>query len=168
MQPLVTAAFIGLGSNIGDLETNLEHARVALNKLKDTQLGPCSPIYRTEPQEDREQPWFVNQVVRLDCGSSWSAWSLLQALMDIETSMGRVRLREKGPRIIDLDLLLFDAQCLNVPELILPHPQLRKRAFVLVPLRDLAPELVFPDGYSINEALQAISFEIRGRCIRQP
>ena len=159
--------YISLGSNQGNPEANLQRARDALAKLRGVQLGPCSPIYKTEPQELRNQPWFANQVLRLDCDPAWTAVSLLKTMLEIENRMGRVRVQSKGPRIIDLDLLLFGNQRRDAPFLTLPHPRIMARAFVLIPLRDIAPDLVFPDGTRIQTALSAISFHVRGDLIYQ-
>ncbi len=166
-QSRTTRAFISLGSNLGDLEDNLRQARETLSRLPEVRLDSQSTVYLAEPQDVRDQPWFANQVVSLDCGPVWTAQELLRTLLEIEDRMGRVRERDKGPRIIDLDLLLFGSQRHDSPELTLPHPRLRERAFVLVPLRDIAPELVFPDGTRLPEALARLSFHVRGRGIYQ-
>lgn len=166
-QSPITPAFISLGSNLGDLEDNLRQARQALGRLPGTWLGACSPVFFTQPQNVRDQPWFANQVVRLDCGPDWTAEELLRTLLKIEDRMGRVREQDKGPRTIDLDLLLFGSYRIASPRLTLPHPRIRERAFILVPLHDIAPELVFPDGTSLIESLGHISFHVQGRCIYQ-
>jgi 2-amino-4-hydroxy-6-hydroxymethyldihydropteridine diphosphokinase len=115
-----------------------------------------------------DQSWFANQVARLYCSPDWSAHGLLRALLAIEENLGRVRLQNKGHRLIDLDLLLFDAQCIHTPELILPHPRMERRAFVLIPLLDIAPDLAFPDGRSLREALNRLSYTQAKREILQP
>lgn len=163
----ITPAFVSLGSNLGDLEGNLSKARIALAGLDRIRLGPCSPVYFTDPQDVQNQPWFANQVARLDCGPAWTPLDLLRRLLEIEDQMGRTRERAKGPRIIDLDLLLFGAQHHKTLELTLPHPRIRQRAFVLVPLRDIAPELTFTDGTTISEALGLLTFQLKGRNIQQ-
>lgn len=163
-----TPAYIGLGSNIGDPQGNLKRAWDNLSSLQDATIGASSPVYRTEPQGVRDQPWFANQVVRLDCGPSWTSEKLLHALQDIESRMGRVRGRVNGPRVIDLDLLLFGGDRRSSAELSLPHPRVQKRAFVLVPLLDIAPGLIFPDGRGVVDALHALTYHVRERTIRQP
>ncbi|WP_459936494.1 2-amino-4-hydroxy-6-hydroxymethyldihydropteridine diphosphokinase [Desulfonatronum parangueonense] len=163
----IIPGYISLGSNQGNPVANLQQARNALAKLPGVQLGPCSPIYRTEPQNVRNQPWFANQVLRLDCGPAWTAVCLLETMLEIENQMGRVREEDKGPRIIDLDLLLFGNQRHDTPALTLPHPRIKERAFVLVPLRDIAPDLIFPDGTPIQTTLNAIDFQVRGDLIFQ-
>ena len=162
-----TRAFISLGSNLGDPEDNLRQARDYLNDLQEARLGPCSPVYFTEPQDVRNQPWFANQVVVLDCAPTWTALELLRMLLEIEDRMGRVREQDKGPRIIDLDLLFFGSRQYESSELTLPHPRLHERAFVLVPLQDIAPDLVFPDGTSLSKALARLSFQVQNRRIHQ-
>lgn len=110
----------------------------------------------------------MNQVTRLRCAQQWSAHGMLHALLGIEEAMGRVRVRAKGPRIIDLDLLLFNGQVVDSPDLIVPHPRMEHRAFVLVPLLDLAPDLAFPDGRPVVAALKKLDYVLAGQSIRQP
>lgn len=97
----------------------------------------------------------------------WSPEGLLSTLLAIEDQMGRVRDVPGGPRVIDLDILLFDDRTMRTDFLNLPHPRLKERAFVLVPLREIAPGLVLPDGESIDEALARLDYEVRGDEIRQ-
>jgi len=168
MPTTFTPTYLSLGANLGDdPPANLERARAALASLPDVAPGACSPIYRTEPQGLKEQPWFANQVMRLDCGPSWTPLRLLKALLDMERQMGRVREQDQGPRHIDLDLLLFGRDCQDSPELTLPHPRMKQRAFVLVPLHDIAPQLVFPDGTSLATTLQTLHFTVSGNRIWQ-
>ncbi len=125
-------------------------------------------MYRTEPQDVRDQPWFVNSVVRFKVGSDiWAPEGLLSALQAVEAKMGRVRDVPRGPRIIDLDLLLFGDVVMQGEYLTLPHPRMMRRAFVLVPLRDIAPGLLLPGGVSIDQALAGLSFGLDGRNISQ-
>jgi len=131
-------------------------------------LGECSPVYRSNPQGVRDQPWFANQVARLYCSPDWTAQELLRTLLAIEADLGRVRVYSKGPRLIDLDLLLFDAQRMHTPGLILPHPRMECRAFVLVPLLDIAPDLMFPDGRAVSDVLGRLSYTLTERTILQP
>ena len=165
----MTDAFICLGSNTNNPALQITAARNALADLPDVHLLAASPVYRTEPQGKKNQPWFHNQVTHLACGPHWSALALLEALFAIETSLGRQRLREKrfGPRCIDLDLLLFGAELCKNKKLCLPHPRMFERAFVLVPLQDIAPEMVFPDGRSLQSCLAILSYRIQADCIYQ-
>jgi len=149
-------------------EANLAAALRRLAELPDMELAGASPVYVTEPQELKDQPWFHNQVVRLRAGPSWTPERLLVALKGLEADLGRTAGVRFGPRVIDLDLLLFGRAVLDTPALTLPHPRLRRRAFVLVPLRDVAPGLIFPDGGTLEQALADVAFALEGRTIRQP
>lgn len=127
-------------------------------------------MYVTEPQGFKEQPWFHNQVLELECGPTWTPEAMLEGLLKVEQELGRQRNDRQqrfGPRIIDLDLLLFGDCVRETPRLTLPHPRMRGRAFVLVPLQDIAPDLVFPDGQSLGAALSALSFALDGNRISQ-
>jgi 2-amino-4-hydroxy-6-hydroxymethyldihydropteridine diphosphokinase len=139
--------------------------------LPGLRLAKRSGLYFTEPQDEPDQPWFVNQVVEVVCDETWTARKLLAELLRIEVGLGRVRdlggAGRFGPRPLDLDLLLFGQLILDEPELILPHPRMRLRAFVLVPLAEIAPGLVFPDGERIDEALAKIAFQANGNVIGQ-
>lgn len=129
-----------------------------------------SPLYLTEPQGPvKDQPWFTNCVVRLKAASDiWAPEGLLSTLQAVEAQMGRLRNGEAGgPRVIDLDLLLFGDVVMDGEYLTLPHPRLFERAFVLVPLRDIAPDLVFPDGRSIDTVLSGVRHALDGNKILQ-
>ena len=165
----MTGAFIGLGSNTDNPPQRLAAARQALAALPDLRLLAFSPVYRTEPQGKKDQPWFCNQVAHLACGSCWSAPALLDALHAVEAAAGRRRVAEGrfAPRGLDLDLLLFGDELCKNAQLCLPHPRMCERAFVLVPLQDIAPELVFPDGSSLQSRLAALSCRLQADCIYQ-
>jgi len=129
-----------------------------------------SPIYKTEPQgQVKNQPWFSNCVVRLKVGSDiWAPEGLLSTLQAVETQMGRQRGEiVGGPRCIDLDLLTFGDVQMQGEYLTLPHLRMLERAFVLIPLRDIAPDLVFQDGRSIDQVLSGLSYTLDGRNISQ-
>jgi 2-amino-4-hydroxy-6-hydroxymethyldihydropteridine diphosphokinase len=161
--------FICLGSNRDDPPQQLAAALEAVTVLPDVHLLVASPVYRTEPQGGKDQPWFHNQVVHLACGPHWSARTLLDALLAIEVALGRYSMKEEDfePRCIDLDLLLFGTEFYESKQLCLPHPRMFERAFVLVPLHDIAPELVFPDGRSLQSCLAALSYLLQADCIYQ-
>jgi 2-amino-4-hydroxy-6-hydroxymethyldihydropteridine diphosphokinase len=165
----MTSAFISLGSNLDNPPQRIAAAREALLTLPDARLLRFSPVYRTEPQGNKGQPWFHNPVAHLACGTSWSAPALLDALLAAEHALGRQRAGEErgGPRRIDLDLLLFGTEQGKNGQLCLPHPRMFERAFVLVPLQDIAPELVFPDGSSLQSRLAALSCRVQDGCIHQ-
>ena len=161
--------FISLGSNIDDPPRQLAAALEAVKVLPDLHVLAASPVYRTEPQGNKSQPWFHNQVAHLSCGPHWSAKTLLDDLLAIEVALGRQRLGKKGfePRCIDLDLLLFGTELCECVRLCLPHPRMFERAFVLVPLHDIASHLVFPDGRSLKTCLAALSYRLQADCIYQ-
>ncbi|MDR2694954.1 MAG: 2-amino-4-hydroxy-6-hydroxymethyldihydropteridine diphosphokinase [Deltaproteobacteria bacterium] len=165
----MTSAFIGLGSNMDNPPQRLAMARKALAALPDVRLLAASPVYRTEPQGKKDQPWFHNQVAHLACGPCWSAPALLDALRAVEAAAGRQRVEEErfAPRSLDLDLLLFGAELCKNAQLCLPHPRMFERAFVLAPLQDIAPDLVFPDGRSLRSSLAALSYRLQADCIYQ-
>lgn len=167
MQQEPVQAFIGLGSNLGDSERNLQLAAALVFSLKDVQPGRISQTYYTEPQGVKDQPWFANQVLQVYCTAHWSPVSFLQALFKIEACLGRTRNKTWEARHIDLDLLLFGQQVGVCTELTLPHPRMKQRAFVLVPLLEIAPELVLPNGQLIQQLLQNISYRLHANMIWQ-
>ena len=138
-------AFLSLGSNVGDREQRL---RDAIARLETVGLVvSVSSFYETEPVEFTDQTWFLNCAVALETAAT--ADELMTALLDIERQMGRQRVQKKGPRSIDVDILLFidslkgDA-VIDSPELIIPHPAMHRRRFVLQPLAEIAPEARHP------------------------
>src|SRR5437660_7019773 len=131
--------YLSLGSNVGDRARNLlaaidelPHAGVAVKKV--------SSFYETEPVDLREQPWFLNCAV--EAATHFDPMTLLRALREIETKMGSKKLVAKGPRLIDMDILLYGSETIETPELQVPHPRMHLRRFVLVPLAAIAPEAV--------------------------
>ena len=128
---------LSLGSNVGDRKENL---RAAIGALGDAgvRVTRVSSFYETEPVDFREQAWFLNCAVRGETGVPAAA--LLRELREIETRMGNKKLVVKGPRLIDMDILLYGAQTIDTPELQVPHPRMHLRRFVLVPLAEIAPE----------------------------
>jgi len=145
--------FIGLGSNLDDPLTQLDTAITALQGAYGISLLAVSGYYETAPIGGPEQPPFINAVA--ECSTSLEPIELLHRLQDIELRQGRVRETHWGPRTIDLDVLLFDDLQLDTPELTLPHPRLTERAFVLVPLADLAPELMI-QGQPLSDWLEQV------------
>jgi len=134
--------FVGLGSNLGEREAMIRDALAELGRLPQTTLTRASSLYDTEPVGDVDQPNFLNAVAQLD--TALTARQLLWNLHLIEQRLGRVRTQKWGPRTIDLDLLLYGTLVLDEPDLQVPHPELAKRSFVLVPLVELDPLLVHP------------------------
>jgi len=147
----VTLAYIALGSNLGDPRQQVLDAVAALATLPDTRVLQRSHLYRTLPWGVLEQPPFINAVVQLD--TALSPHGLLDALLGIEQKAGRVRALRNGPRTLDLDLLHVDGVQLDDARLTLPHPRMAGRAFVLLPLHDLAPSLELPGHGTVAELL---------------
>lgn len=139
LQATSPVAYVALGANLGDPLATVRAAIEALRGLAGTRLLRVSSLYRTEPVGLRNQPDFINAVVALSVSDT--AADFLAELFAIEAAFGRVRTLRNAPRTLDLDLLLFGDECSNTAELILPHPRLAERAFVLVPLHEIAPEL---------------------------
>jgi len=138
-------AHVALGSNLDEPERQVRQALLALAQLPLTQVESASRLFRTPPWGLPAQPWYVNAVAELRTDLSPEA--LMQALLGLEQRLGRSRDGERwGPRRIDLDLLLYDRLTVSSEGLELPHPRLAERAFVVLPLLDIAPDLVLPDG----------------------
>ncbi len=153
-------AWIGLGSNMGDSLLVLRRAMAQLARLPDTQLRALSAPYISEPWGETDQPEFLNAVAKL--ATTLSPRSLLESLLAIEQRLGRQRSGKRwGPRLIDLDLLLFEGEVIDEPGLTLPHPRLHQRAFVLVPLHDLSPSLFIPGLGSVASLLAGLDADER-------
>lgn len=135
--------FLALGSNLGDRQANLEQAIVAIEREQIRVLARSS-VYETEPQGMADQPWFLNMVV--ECETRHFPLQLLAILMRIERELGRVRHKSLryGPRVIDIDMLLFGDIVMETPQLTVPHPRMLERRFVLEPLLEIAPALKHP------------------------
>ena len=134
-------AYVALGSNLGDKEANLRRALELLIE-RGVEIVKTSTFISTEPYGVTDQPTFLNGVCEVR--TSLEPLALLHILLAIEQEMGRVRLRHWGERNIDLDLLLYEDVVMDTPELKLPHPDMQNRDFVLLPLDEIAPELVHP------------------------
>ncbi|MGH7725738.1 MAG: 2-amino-4-hydroxy-6-hydroxymethyldihydropteridine diphosphokinase [Candidatus Eiseniibacteriota bacterium] len=137
-------AYVGLGSNLGEREALIRVAIENLARLPETRLARVSSLYDTAPVGELDQPNFLNAVAQLE--SELTARQLLWNMLLVERRLGRVRhaSRRYGPRTIDLDLLLYGNLVLDEPDLTLPHPEIAKRAFVLIPLVELDPGLLHP------------------------
>jgi 2-amino-4-hydroxy-6-hydroxymethyldihydropteridine diphosphokinase len=145
--------YVGLGSNLGDRKANLREAEERLTQLPDTRIVKASSLYESEPHGNAKT-WFVNSVLELE--TEFEPEELLKRTRAIETTMGRKRVKGKrwGSRIIDIDLLLMDNQTVNKRTLKIPHPEMHKRRFVLMPLAELAPHVTHPHlGVSMSELL---------------
>jgi 2-amino-4-hydroxy-6-hydroxymethyldihydropteridine diphosphokinase len=148
-------AFIGFGANLGDPFATMSRALESLAALPETRIAACSSYYRSAPLGvESPQPDFINAVIALDTGLS--AQALLDALLSIESECGRRRTTTLTPRPIDLDLLLHGEAVLQSPTLTLPHPRLHQRAFVLLPLAEIAPTLYIPEHGPISSLLEKV------------
>jgi 2-amino-4-hydroxy-6-hydroxymethyldihydropteridine diphosphokinase len=153
----MTLAAVGLGANLGDAAATVRHAIGALSRVPQCRLLGASRLYRTPAWGRTDQPDFINAVALLDTGLS--ARDLLDRLLGIERVSGRVRLDGErwGPRTLDLDLLLFGDAVIDEPGLHVPHPHLHERAFALLPLLEIAPELPFPGLGTVAVAAAAMA-----------
>lgn len=146
-------AVLGLGSNIGDRVGNIEDAIARLTADGVVKLVARSRYYRTAPWGVTDQDWFVNACIAVQ--ADVSARELLARCQAVENGMARVRTQRWGPRNIDVDILTFRDQKIVEPDLVVPHPRIAERAFVLVPLKDVAPDVRI-DGASIDEMLSRL------------
>jgi len=135
-------AYLSLGSNLGDRLSNLEMAVLKMGESDSITLLELSPVYETEPVGKEDQPWFLNSVALVE--TSLEPLSLLDYLLGMEKVMGRQRDVKWGPRNVDLDILLYDDLIIDTDRLTLPHPQMHKRRFVLLPLVRMNPDLLHP------------------------
>lgn len=149
---MLTDCYIGLGSNLGDPARYLHEALDGLDALPETRVIAVSPLFRTAPVGPADQPDFLNAVARLQ--TALDPHGLLAELQALEHRAGRVRGRHWGERTLDLDLLLYGTLRLDGPDLVVPHPRLAERGFVLVPLHALNPDLALPDGRTVESLYQ--------------
>jgi len=148
--------YLALGTNLGDRPANLRAAVDSLPPAVNFLAG--SPVYETQPWGLTDQPAFLNMAVRGE--TALPPLELLRRLKQLEVSLGRQPGVRWGPRLIDIDILFYDDLVLDLPGLIVPHPRLHERAFVLVPLADVAPDLVHPVlGKSVRELLAGVNAE---------
>jgi 2-amino-4-hydroxy-6-hydroxymethyldihydropteridine diphosphokinase len=148
-------AAVSLGANLGDAHAQLNEALRWLDALPQTRLAAQSAFYETEPVDKPDQPWFINAVALLETRLEPEA--LLAALLALELRAGRTRTVDKGPRVLDLDLLLFGESKVESATLTLPHPRMHLRRFVLEPLCEIAPQMRHP-------VLDACVAELLDRC----
>jgi len=146
-------AFIGLGSNLADPVAQVTRALDALDKLPQTRLSKRSSLYRSAPLGYLEQPDFINAVAQVE--TALAPRALLDALLALEQACGRTRTFKDAPRTLDLDVLLYDDLRHHEHGLTLPHPQMHRRAFVLRPLLEIAPDCIIPGIGAAAEALSA-------------
>ena len=144
-------AYIGFGSNIGDRLGHIQNAVCALSETEGITLQKISSVYKTDPVGYEAQAHFLNGVAAIQ--TDLPPLSLLHALKNIETAIGRKHRIRWGPREIDLDILIYGDMCLQTEKLIIPHPEMHRRRFVLTPLAEIAPDLVHP---VLKETIQTL------------
>lgn len=148
-------AYVGIGANLDDPAGRVRGAFASLDALPESRLVKRSSLYRSEPQGYRAQPDFVNAVAELD--TALAPAELLAALQGIEACAGRRRSFRNAPRTLDLDLLLYGAERIDTRGLIVPHPRMHERAFVLMPLVEIAPHIDIPGAGPAGECLKRAS-----------
>jgi 2-amino-4-hydroxy-6-hydroxymethyldihydropteridine diphosphokinase len=152
--------YVGLGTNLGNKRENLSISIMEIEKISELKLTAVSSVYESPPWGNEKQDDFFNQVVAVK--TALEPLALLDKIKKIEIKMGRQSGEKWGPRVIDLDILLYGEEVICSEQLTIPHQHMRDRLFVLVPLREIAPDLLFPDdGASIEEVLNRVS--LRGR-----
>ncbi len=150
----MTVAYVGLGANLGPREVTLLRAVDLLAEADDVEVLAVSQLRDTEPVGVLDQPSFLNGAVRIE--TTLEPRALLELLLGIERSLGRVRAERWGPRSVDLDLLVYGDETVDDPGLRIPHPRLHERRFALEPLAELDPDLVIPGLGSVSAALTAL------------
>jgi 2-amino-4-hydroxy-6-hydroxymethyldihydropteridine diphosphokinase len=151
----MNTAYVALGANLGDPAATVRAAFGALANLPESRVVHGSSLYRTAPVGITDQPEFINAVAQLE--TTLAPEALLDALFDIELRFGRIRADKNGPRTLDLDLLLYNDQFLELPRQTLPHPRMHLRAFVLYPLAEIAPDLLILGRGSVTAWLPAVA-----------
>jgi 2-amino-4-hydroxy-6-hydroxymethyldihydropteridine diphosphokinase len=147
-------AYVALGSNLGDPAAKVRAGFEALAMMRDTRLAAISSLYRNPPVGYAEQPDFVNAVAKIETGLEPRA--LLDALLAIERRFGRVRDFPNAPRTLDLDIVLYASDIIAEPGLTIPHPRMHERAFVVVPLAEIAPDLIVPGHGLVSELVRQV------------
>lgn len=160
-------SFIGIGANEGRPVAQCLEAIERMHAAPGVRVLRRSSLYRSEPVGLREQDWFVNAVVEIR--TVLQAGELMQVLQAIERMMGRERDVRWGPRVIDLDILLYGQQVIQTPDMNIPHPEFHKRRFVLMPFHEIAPYVMHPAfGVSIHGLLERLSDELQVELIKRP
>ena len=149
--------FIGLGSNIDDPQQKIKDAINLIEEINDINIIATSSLYETSPVGFLDQPNFINAVVQISSTINYN--DLLIKLLDIELKFGRIRKEKNGPRTLDLDILLFDDLILISESLIIPHPRMHERLFVLMPLNDIDENIVIPNHGLIKHIIKKLAPE---------
>jgi len=157
----MSKAYLGLGSNIGDREAYLRAAVKIIKANSSIEISKISGVYETEAVGHISQRRFLNIVIEIE--TSLTPIRLLGICQFIEEFLKRTRKAKWGPRMIDVDILLYGQEDIKQPGLIIPHPEMAKRAFVLVPLLEIAPQAKFPDGKEVSECLDSVSLTVVDR-----
>ncbi|EOY5738893.1 2-amino-4-hydroxy-6-hydroxymethyldihydropteridine diphosphokinase [Enterobacter ludwigii] len=154
----MTLAYIAIGSNLASPLEQVNAAVQALGEIPQSRIVAVSSFYRTPPLGPQDQPDYLNAAVVLD--TALDADTLLDNTQRIELQQGRVRKAERwGPRTLDLDIMLFGHEVINTPRLTVPHYDMKNRGFMLWPLFDVAPDLIFPDGLALKAVLDSLDAE---------
>lgn len=146
-------AYLSLGSNLGDREDYLKQALDLLKEIPEIKVTGKSSLYQTDPVGYTEQDYFLNAVISIS--TTLSPQELLKKTQEIEGLLGRKRIIHWGPRTMDIDILLFNEEALQEPDLIIPHPEMQHRRFVLVPLAELDPGLMIPGLGRVGQVLES-------------
>lgn len=152
--------YLGIGGNIGERKKNIDDAISLLDNNPKINITKISSYYETEPIGYKAQDWFINVVVEAE--TDFDPFSLLDICNDIENKLKRVRLIHWGPRTIDIDILLYDDLVLNEEKLTIPHPRMKERAFVIVPLEEIVPDMMLG-----NEKIHDVAKRLNNQEIRK-
>lgn len=154
----MTLVYIGLGANLDQPQQQLEQALVELARLPSSTLVSHSSLYHSKPVGPQDQPDYVNAVALLE--TLLTPLDLLDALQQLEQNHGRIRKRHWGERTLDLDIILIDNQIIESERLTVPHPFAQQRSFVLIPLSEINPNLIFPDGIALEQLLAGLDNDL--------
>lgn len=155
--------YLSLGSNLGDRPANLRTAIENLEKIG--HVAAASSFYETEPVDVKDQPWFLNCAVKLE--TELMPKQLMKAVLALEEKMGRRRRQSKGPRTIDIDILLFGDSTIQSKELVVPHPRMHERRFVLEPMVEIAPDVRHPGmKKTIRELRDGLADRVVVKCVK--